>query len=124
MVEAVGVPAPVAAATVLLLRDEPEGGFSVFMVQRSLQSSFMPGAYVFPGGKVEPEDYEGAVALSESVLVERFSGDLGAAEARAHLVAAVREVAEEARVQLGEPACMQVFSHWITPAIESRRFDT
>jgi 8-oxo-dGTP pyrophosphatase MutT (NUDIX family) len=124
VVEGGGVPAPVAAATVLLLKDEPEGGFSVFMVQRSLQSSFMPGAYVFPGGKVEPEDFAQPVDLSESELAKRFSGDLGPASARAHLVAAQREVAEEAKVELGDPTGMQAFSHWITPAVESRRFDT
>jgi hypothetical protein len=32
------IPEPVAAATVLLLREEPAGGFSVFMVKRSMKS--------------------------------------------------------------------------------------
>jgi len=118
------VSSPTPAATVLLLRDEAAGGFSVFMVQRSMKSSFMPGAYVFPGGKVEDSDYGLSVDLSEEELLDRFSGDLDLDSARAHLVAAVREVEEETGVVLGDPSCMEVFSHWITPAMESRRFDT
>lgn len=124
MVDSSAVPAPVPAATVLLLKDEPEGGFSVFMVQRSMKSSFMPGAYVFPGGKVEEEDYGLPVELDEDVLLSRFSGALDPASARAFLVAAAREVEEEALVRLSDPAALEVFSHWVTPAIESRRFDT
>ena len=41
------VPRP--AATVLLLRDAPEG-VEVLMTRRSPTASFAPGAYVFPGG--------------------------------------------------------------------------
>jgi 8-oxo-dGTP pyrophosphatase MutT (NUDIX family) len=115
---------PTPAATVLLLRDDPAGGFSVFMVQRSMKSSFMPGAYVFPGGKVEEEDAEQSVRLSEQELLHRFGGELCAGSARSHLVAAAREVAEETGVLLDDPSCMHVFSHWVTPEIESRRFDT
>jgi 8-oxo-dGTP pyrophosphatase MutT (NUDIX family) len=124
VVEPSGIPAPVAAATVLLLRDEPQGGFSVFMVQRSMKSSFMPGAYVFPGGKVDPQDYGQPVDLDDDAVLSRFDSELSLADARAHLVAAVREVAEEAFVSLESVAGMQVFSRWVTPAIESRRFDT
>jgi glyoxylase-like metal-dependent hydrolase (beta-lactamase superfamily II)/8-oxo-dGTP pyrophosphatase MutT (NUDIX family) len=44
-----------AAATVLLLRDGP-GGLEVLMTRRSAQASFAPGAYVFPGGVIDPQD--------------------------------------------------------------------
>ncbi len=40
---------PVPAATLLLLRDEPE--FQVLMVKRHHQIDFASGALVFPGGK-------------------------------------------------------------------------
>jgi 8-oxo-dGTP pyrophosphatase MutT (NUDIX family) len=43
------------AATVLLLRDG-EQGLEVFMLRRNLESAFVGGAYVFPGGAVDPED--------------------------------------------------------------------
>ena len=56
-------PAPVEirpAATVMLVRDAPEpaGGTSleVLMVRRNLRSDFVGGAYVFPGGAVDPLD--------------------------------------------------------------------
>jgi 8-oxo-dGTP pyrophosphatase MutT (NUDIX family) len=50
---------PVNAATVILLR--PAAGhknqrFEVLMVQRNSKSAFAPGAYVFPGGRVDESD--------------------------------------------------------------------
>ena len=117
------------AATVLLLRDDGgPSGFSVFMVRRSMKSSFMPGAYVFPGGRVDAEDREAsavaAVSLSDHEAVARFSGAVDAATAKAHLVAAVREVEEEARVLLPDPAALHTWSRWVTPTFETKRFDT
>ncbi|WP_375574329.1 MBL fold metallo-hydrolase [Paracidovorax oryzae] len=49
-----------AAATVLLLRDAHGGGLEVLMTRRSPQASFAPGAYVFPGGAIDPQDAESA----------------------------------------------------------------
>src|SRR5690348_2805677 len=46
---------PHAAATVLLLRDTP-AGVEVLMTRRSAQASFAPGAYVFPGGRIDEGD--------------------------------------------------------------------
>ncbi|MEZ5184097.1 MAG: hypothetical protein R2702_19865, partial [Acidimicrobiales bacterium] len=43
------------AATVLILRDGDEG-LEVFMLKRNLNSDFVGGAYVFPGGAVDPHD--------------------------------------------------------------------
>jgi recombination protein RecT len=43
------------AATVLLLRDGSQG-IEVLMTRRSMKASFAPGAYVFPGGGIEPAD--------------------------------------------------------------------
>ena len=49
-------PAPTrAAATVLLLRDTPEG-IEVLMTRRSAKASFVPGAFVFPGGGIDAAD--------------------------------------------------------------------
>ncbi|MDB5826847.1 MAG: fold metallo-hydrolase, partial [Variovorax sp.] len=49
-------PAPLrAAATVLLLRDTPDG-LEVLMTRRSSSASFAPGAYVFPGGRIDEAD--------------------------------------------------------------------
>ncbi len=118
--------APRPATTVLMLRDEPVG-FSVFMVQRSMKSSFMPGAYVFPGGRVDPEDRDAAVAwggLDPELARRRFEGVLDPGQAVAHLVAGAREVEEEVGVRLPSLDALHVLAHWITPEFEARRFDT
>jgi len=46
---------PRPAATVLLLRDTPDG-IEVLMTRRSPNASFLPGAYVFPGGGIDAAD--------------------------------------------------------------------
>ncbi len=120
------VPDPKPAATVLLLRDATDGsGFEVFMAQRSMQSKFMPGAYVFPGGRVDDEDFDARPAgATADDAAARFDHVLDGPAALAHLAAAAREVEEEVNVRLPDVADVHVWSHWITPAIESRRFDT
>ncbi len=93
---------PRQAATVILLR----GGASaleVLLVRRNPAQRFMGGAWVFPGGAVDA--HEGA-------------GDL------AHRLAGVREMAEEASVELPDPAALIRFSRWITPPQVRIRFDT
>ena len=45
-----------ASSTILLIRDTLNG-LEVFMVERNKKIDFAPGALVFPGGKLEPEDY-------------------------------------------------------------------
>ncbi len=85
-------PAPTrAAATVLLLRDTPEG-VEVLMTRRSTTASFAPGAYVFPGGGVDTSD---ATAHTHA---KRRAGqsDLHLTQA----IAAIRESFEELGVLL------------------------
>ena len=82
------------AATVVLLRDSVDG-MQVLLVRRHGQSSFMPDATVFPGGKVDPEDAAAAWAGPEPAVA-----GLAGADARAFLVAAARELHEEAHVLL------------------------
>ena len=43
------------AATVMLVRDG-DAGMEVLMLMRNLNSDFVGGAYVFPGGAVDPHD--------------------------------------------------------------------
>jgi len=84
----------------MLLRDRAEG-LEVFMVQRHLNSDFVGGAYVFPGGAVDQED---AVDLDDLCLglsdadASRFLGV--ESHGLRFYVAAVREVFEEAGVLL------------------------
>src|SRR5438132_762132 len=93
---------PRQAATVILLR----GGASeleVLLVKRTPKARFMGGVWVFPGGAVD--EGEG-------------NGD------EAHRAAAIRELREEAGIELVDPAELVKFSRWITPAVVKIRFDT
>ena len=86
------------AASILVLRDSPEGP-EVLLVQRNPNQRFMGGAWVFPGGAVHAEDAD-------------------------HAAAAVRELHEEAGIALPEDAEVVPWSRWITPAEVKIRFDT
>ena len=86
------------ASTLILLRDSP-GGPEVLLVQRNPEQRFMGGAWVFPGGSTTPDD-----------------GD--------ELRTAIRELEEEAGIELSDDHELVRFSRWITPAQVKIRFDT
>ena len=142
------------AATILLLRDEPE--FQVLMVKRHHQIDFASGALVFPGGKTHAGDADDAWA-DHSTGWHHFD-----AEQRVLRIGAIREAFEEAGILLAErldgstfgEACdpqvraavdagsiafidvvrdlgvrlrldaLTVFARWITPEMMPKRFDT
>jgi 8-oxo-dGTP pyrophosphatase MutT (NUDIX family) len=93
---------PRQAATVILLRGGDDG-LELLLVKRNPQARFMGGVWVFPGG-----------------AVEQTEGD----DDRAHRAAAVRELREEAAVQLPDSTELVKFSRWITPSVVRTRFDT
>jgi 8-oxo-dGTP pyrophosphatase MutT (NUDIX family) len=97
------VPA-IPAATILLLRDR-DGALDVLLAQRHSQLAFHGGAWVFPGGKIEPADRRDDI------------DDEAAAR-----VAAAREALEE----VGLRACPPLVrvSHWTTPVDAPKRFAT
>ena len=99
---------PRQAATVIVLRGGG-AGLEVLLLRRTPEARFMGGAWVFPGGAVDPAD--GAAAA-------------GTGADGAHRAAAVREVAEEAGLELPDPALLIPFSRWITPREIAIRFDT
>ncbi len=89
------------AATVLLLRDGQDG-LEVFMLRRNLNSDFVGGAHVFPGGAVDPADREvdlepRCVGRTDSDASARLGVERGGL---AFWVAAIRESFEEAGVLL------------------------
>jgi 8-oxo-dGTP pyrophosphatase MutT (NUDIX family) len=93
---------PRLAATVILLRGG-EQILEVLLVRRNPEARFMGGAWVFPGGAVDRQEGAGQPALK---------------------AAAIRELREEAGVELDDPARLVPFSRWITPAQVKTRFDT
>lgn len=104
------------AATVMLVRPTEETGFEVFMLRRSEASHFVPDVYVFPGGTLDQADVlERSLARARGVDDENlrrqfraqkapsFPAPFGTPprrEAAGLLVAAVRELYEEAGVLL------------------------
>lgn len=90
----------IPAATVVLARDGSDG-LEVLMLRKNTQLAF-GGMWVFPGGRVEPEDGEGEVGARR---------------------AAVREAVEEADL-LVEETSLVPFAHWTPPAGAPKRFAT
>jgi 8-oxo-dGTP pyrophosphatase MutT (NUDIX family) len=167
------------AATVILVRPR----FEVYLTRRSTRSAFAPNAFVFPGGTTEPQDalpsaQDRTLGLEPARLAREFRAEIardlrsseppvGSDAGRALLVAALRELFEEAGVLLARTATMlpvdassldwqqlaterarlrggeltftqflekhdwfadaralRLFSHWITPRSEPRRYNT
>ncbi|GAA1788680.1 NUDIX hydrolase [Actinomadura chokoriensis] len=154
------------AATVVVLRDHEKHGLQAFMLRRVRSMAFAPGAYVFPGGSVDPRDGEADLAWCGPPPAEwgtAFKADEPLA--RELVCAAVRETFEETLVLLAGPTSgtvvddtrgeeweadrqalldrsqsfggfldrrglvlradlLRPWAHWITPAIEPKRYDT
>ncbi len=103
---------PVDAVTVLVVRDAPATSaaetaeaehLEVLLLERHAASAFAPGALVFPGGKLDPMDATLPDACVRWTTPDAWAPRLGVADAgqaRAMLVAAVRETFEEAGVLL------------------------
>jgi 8-oxo-dGTP pyrophosphatase MutT (NUDIX family) len=96
---------PRDAATVMLLRQSLPG-LEVYMLRRKPSMAFAPGAFVFPGGSVDPRDADERVAWAGPDAAEWGEVfDAPEALARALVCAAVRETFEESGVLLaGESA--------------------
>ena len=94
---------PVPAATVLLLRDGPDG-LQTFMVVRHHQIDFVGGALVFPGGKIDQGDFEVA-DLCDGIPGAATGGhdELDGTHV-AMMAGAIREAFEECGVLLARAA--------------------
>ena len=97
------------AATVVLLRDAPDG-LQVLLLERPRNRGSFAGAWVFPGGVVDPEDY--------AQPGEDDDGELAAAR-----LAGVRETAEETGLHL-QPHHLEQLSCWVPPPEAPRRYKT
>jgi 8-oxo-dGTP pyrophosphatase MutT (NUDIX family) len=81
-------------------------GLEILLLRRSLRAAFAPGAYVFPGGRVDEGDAAAAAGLRvDGLTPERAAERLGLPAANppaiAYYVAAVREAFEETGILVG-----------------------
>lgn len=98
-------PHPRPAVSVIPVRSRG-GVLEVFVQHRALTMDFVPGAVVFPGGRVDPVD--ATTADRQGISVAR--------------ACAVREVAEEAGAVI-DPAALIPWDRWVTPIRYPKRFD-
>ncbi|MBR7826467.1 NUDIX domain-containing protein [Actinospica sp. MGRD01-02] len=96
------------AATVVLLRppaDGASGAPEIYLLKRATTMSFAGGRYAFPGGRVDPRDSDASVAWA-GPSAEEWGARFGcsAADARALVCAAVRELFEETGVLFAGPS--------------------
>lgn len=108
------------AATVMLVRDG-DAGMEVLMLMRNLNSDFVGGAYVFPGGAVDPHDRHEdlspyCLGRNDTEASERLGIESGGL---AFWVAAVRECFEEAGILLAYNADGEMV-RLDDPAVEAR----
>jgi 8-oxo-dGTP pyrophosphatase MutT (NUDIX family) len=97
----------IPAATVILGRDHA-ASLEVLMLRRDSRLAFAGGMWVFPGGRLDPEDFGDAL------------DDQASAEQRA----AAREAHEECGLQVDSGA-MHRWSHWTPPDMgQDHRFST
>jgi 8-oxo-dGTP pyrophosphatase MutT (NUDIX family) len=96
----------IPAATVVLLRDGT-AGLEVLMLRRNAAVEFAGGVWVFPGGRIDPEDHLPG------------EEDLLAAARRA----CVREAHEEAGQRV-DATSLVWFAHWAPPSQAKKRFAT
>jgi 8-oxo-dGTP pyrophosphatase MutT (NUDIX family) len=125
---------PLPAASVIVLRDAP---LEVLMIRRHSQSSFVPDAWVFPGGVVESSDHnlgDGTVLATMRIAAARELFE----ESGIWLAAPLADADEKRRALLaGEITFASLIdespldleklvwtSRWITPVGVPKRFDT
>lgn len=96
---------PRPAASIVLLRrggKHSQRALEVLLLKRSEQARFMPGVWVFPGGSLDEADGTDEAGLR---------------------ACAMRELAEEAGIELEAGEELVPFTRWITPELIATRFD-
>ncbi len=93
------------AATIVLMRDSGRGP-EILLLRRARNSGFVPGAYVFPGGRVDASDADEHTVqhldgLEAAAAAERLELPDGDPPALAYYLAAVREAFEETGILVG-----------------------
>ena len=124
---------PRDAATLILL-DRKGGEVCVLMGRRSARHVFMPGKFVFPGGRTDPADSRIPIATGlhphEEQKLCACAGRTGTVRARAIALSAIRETYEEAGLLIGrkgafsttKPDWQGFAEHGVQPSLEAVRF--
>ena len=112
------------AAGLILLR-ETTAGPEVLLGRRHRRMVFMPGVYVFPGGRLEEEDHLDdslASVVQAPAEVDAATSAILPALARA----ALRELSEETGLvmQRAKARSLRLIARAITPPGNPRRYDT
>ena len=94
----------IPAATVVLVREQV-GRLETLMLRKNSKLAF-GGMWVFPGGRIDDADREGAADIADAARK-----------------AAVREAREEAALEV-DPDSLAWISHWVPPPIAPKRFAT
>lgn len=113
---------PQPASSVVLVR-ERDGDLEVFMMRRAATMAFVPGMYVFPGGRVDAHDFHDGQHLAGYPFardVLRASAD--ESMLRALVACAVRELDEETGVRINA-SDLTLIDHWVTPEASPMRYD-
>ena len=103
---------PIDAATVVVARDT-DSGIEVLMLRRNSRIYF-GGMWVFPGGRVDPEDRE----IGDSGII-----DCDGLTLTGFRIAAVREANEEAGIDL-RGATLYEFAQRLPPSVRPKLFST
>jgi 8-oxo-dGTP pyrophosphatase MutT (NUDIX family) len=140
-------------ASTLIIIDRSSGNPRILMGKRRMEQVFMPGKYVFPGGRAEKDDrsVQSADELAGNEVAKLLldmKGTPSVARARGLALAAIRETFEEAGLLVGHPVSSPVqttaagwgdflalgylpklsdltfFARAITPPGRPRRYDT
>lgn len=138
-------------ASTMILIDGGANNFRILMGKRNKDLKFMPGALVFPGGRVDPGDgyvktADDLAAPTKAKLISNMRGRASEHRARALGLAAIRETAEESGLLIGSAgqvgtksedwhqfrdaniapslSPLRLMSRAITPPGMARRFDT
>jgi 8-oxo-dGTP pyrophosphatase MutT (NUDIX family) len=122
---------PIPAATVILVRPGTHG-LEVFLVRRHRKASFMSNAFVFPGGKIDPDDGGPEVAAVRELFEEAgvlladrsLPADRQREWRRRLLVGETSFAALLAEEKLAPDLTrLHPWSRWVTPSFEPKRFD-
>lgn len=124
---------PRDAATLILLDRRGDETF-VLMGRRHARHAFMPGKFVFPGGRTDPHDSRIPVAEqlhpAEEAKLVGTGNRASAARARAIALSAIRETYEEAGLLIGRkgsfstvrPEWQDFVRHGVCPSLDTLRF--